>query len=183
MTPLSPTDRAALLGIARGAILSHLGIAPAPALPERGPLAEPRGAFVTVSVRGELRGCIGTLRPTDALARTVARMAVSAATEDPRFVPLSSADVPELGLAVSVLGEPFRLAEPRAVKVGAHGLVVRKGWHRGVLLPKVAAREGWDVETFLKHVCLKAGLPARAWQEPDTELDAFEADEFGEEPT
>ncbi len=183
MIPLSPTDRAALLGIARGAILSHLRVAPAASLPEAGPLAEPHGAFVTVSVRGDLRGCIGTLRSTEALARTVARMAISAATEDPRFAPLSAADVPELGVAVSVLGEPFRLPDPRAVKIGAHGLIVRKGWHRGVLLPKIAAQEGWDAETFLKHVCLKAGLPARAWQDPDTELEAFEADEFGEEPT
>jgi uncharacterized protein len=84
---------------------------------------------------------------------------------------------------VSVLGEPRRLSEPRAVRVGTDGLLVRRGFHRGVLLPKVAVREGWDAETFLKHVCLKAGLPARAWQEPDTELEAFEADEFGEEPT
>jgi uncharacterized protein len=183
MTPLSTTDRSALLGIARGAILAHLGGTPAPAMPGAGPLAAPAGAFVTVSVRGELRGCIGTLRGADPLARTVARMAVAAATEDPRFPPLAPADVPELGVSVSVLGEPRRLSEPRAVRVGTDGLLVRRGFHRGVLLPKVAVREGWDAETFLKHVCLKAGLPARAWQEPDTELEAFEADEFGEEPT
>jgi uncharacterized protein len=183
VTALSATDRAALLGIARAAILAHLGGPPAPAPPEAGTLGEPRGAFVTVSVNGDLRGCIGTLRATEPLARTVARMAVAAAADDPRFEPLGTADVPELGIAISVLGEPFRLRDPRAVKVGEHGLVVRKGWHRGVLLPKVATREGWDAETFLKHVCLKAGLAARAWQEPDTEIDAFVADEFGEEPT
>ncbi|WP_242393723.1 AmmeMemoRadiSam system protein A [Anaeromyxobacter oryzisoli] len=183
MISLSATDRAALLGVARGAILAPLAGTPPPALPATGPLAEPAGAFVTVTVRGELRGCIGTLRAAGPLAATVARMALAAATEDPRFPPIGAADVPELGVSVSVLGEPFRLSEPRTVQVGVHGLVVKQGWHRGVLLPKVAVREGWDAESFLKHVCLKAGLPARAWQEPDTEIDAFEADEFGEEPT
>jgi AmmeMemoRadiSam system protein A len=183
VTALSATDRAALLGVARAAILERLGGPPAPPPPEAGPLGERRGVFVTVSVNGDLRGCIGTLRATEPLARTVARMAVAAAADDPRFEPLGTADVAELGIAISVLGEPFRLADPRGVKVGEHGLVVKKGWHRGVLLPKVATREGWDAETFLKHVCLKAGLPARAWQEPDTEIDAFVADEFGEEPT
>lgn len=183
MTPLSPADRAALLGIARGAILARLAATPAPALPEAGPFAAPRGVFVTVTVRGGLRGCIGTLRATGPLAATVARMALSAATEDPRFAPLTAGDLPDLDLALSVVGEPFRLPDPRAVRVGAHGLVVKRGWHRGVLLPRVAVREGWDAESFLKHVCLKAGLPARAWQEPDTEIDAFEADEFGEEPS
>ena len=76
MTPLSAIDRAALLGIARGAVLAHLGLAPAPALPATGPLADERGAFVTLHVDADLRGCIGTFRPQSSLASTVARMAV-----------------------------------------------------------------------------------------------------------
>jgi uncharacterized protein len=182
MTPLSPTDRAALLGIARGAILAHLGVTAVPATPEAGALGEPRGAFVTVSVRGELRGCIGTFRPAGSLARTVASMAVSAASEDPRFPRIAPEEVPELGVAVSALGGPRPIADPRAVRVGEQGLLVKKGWHRGALLPRVAVEHGWDAETFLKHACLKAGLPARAWEEPDTEIEVFEAEEFGEEP-
>jgi AmmeMemoRadiSam system protein A len=182
VTPLLQTDRAALLGLARGAVLAHLGLAPEPAVPEAGALGEPRGAFVTLHVGPDLRGCIGSFRPLGSLARTVARMAVSAASEDPRFRPIGSEDVPELRVAVSALGAPAPLADPRAVEVGRHGLIVKRGWHRGALLPKVAVEQAWDADTFLRHACLKAGLPPTAWREPDCEVEAFEADEFGEGP-
>ncbi len=180
MTPLSPTDRAALLGIARRAILSHLGLATAPSLPAAGALAEERGAFVTVHVGGELRGCIGTFRPQGSLAATVARMAVAASSEDPRFRSLGSGDVARLDVAVSALGPPHALGDPRAVAVGREGLIVTRGFHRGTLLPKVAVEQGWGAEEFLKHTCLKAGLPPRAWEDPDVTVEAFEAEEFGE---
>jgi AmmeMemoRadiSam system protein A len=183
MTPLSPTERAALLGIARGAILSHLGLAPAPGLPTGGALGEERGAFVTVRVSGELRGCIGTFRPSGSLAATVARMAVSAASEDPRFHPVSAEDLAALEISVSALGAPRPLADPRAVAIGREGLIAKRGFHRGTLLPKVAVEHGWSAEEFLKHTCLKAGLPPRAWQETDVTIEAFEAEEFGEGPS
>jgi AmmeMemoRadiSam system protein A len=180
MTPLSTTDRAALLGIARGAVLAHLGVAPAPDLPASGPLGEERGAFVTLHVGDDLRGCIGTFRPQGSLAATVARMAVAAACEDPRFQAIAAEDVAELRVAISALRPPRRLADPRAVALGREGLVVKRGFHRGTLLPKVAVEHGWTAEEFLKHTCLKAGLPPRAWEEPDVEIEAFEAEEFGE---
>jgi AmmeMemoRadiSam system protein A len=182
VTPLSPSERAALLGIARGAVLAHLELAPAPALPASGPLAEPRGAFVTLHVARDLRGCIGSFRPQGTLAHTVARMAVAAATEDPRFPRLRPEEVPELRVAVSALELPFRLDDPRKVEVGRQGLVVKKGWNRGALLPKVATEHGWDAEAFLRHTCLKAGLPPTAWRDPDCEVEAFEAEEFEEGP-
>jgi AmmeMemoRadiSam system protein A len=180
MTPLSATDRAALLGIARGAVLAHLGLARPPALPEAGALAEPRGAFVTLHVGGDLRGCIGTFRPAGSLAATVARMAVAAASDDPRFPPIGAGDVAALQVAVSALSAPHPIADPRAVEIGRQGLVVARGYHRGTLLPKVAVEQGWGPEEFLKHTCLKAGLPPRAWEEPDVSIQAFEAEEFGE---
>jgi AmmeMemoRadiSam system protein A len=180
VTPLSPTERAALLGLARGAVLSHLGLAPAPAVPAAGALAEPRGAFVTLHVGDDLRGCIGSFRALGTLAETVAKMAVAAASQDPRFRPIQGQDVADLRVAVSALAPPERLADPRAVEIGRQGLVVKRGWHRGALLPKVAVEQGWDAEAFLRHACLKAGLPPTAWREPDCEVEAFEADEFGE---
>lgn len=180
MTPLSSTDRAALLGIARGSILAHLGLAHAPALPSQGPLAEERGAFVTVHVAGDLRGCIGTFAPQGSLAATVARMAVSAASQDPRFRPISASDLAALDVAVSALGVPHPLADPRSVAVGREGLIVKRGFHRGTLLPRVAVEHGWGPEDFLKHTCLKAGLPPRAWEDEDVTIEAFEAEEFGE---
>jgi len=184
MTPLTAADRAALLGIARGAILARLGLRPAPALPAEGPLAEPRAAFVSVHVGGELRGCIGTFQDDTPLAVTVARVAVSAAREDPRFAPIGAADVPGLAVSVSALAPPRpvpSVADRPKVRIGAEGLLVRRGFHRGALLPKVAVEQGWGPEEFLKHASLKAGLPARAWQEADTEVLVFEAEEFGEE--
>ena len=181
MSPLSPIDRAALLGIARGAVLSRLGLAGPPPLPAAGRLAEAGGAFESLHVRGELRGCIGTFRPGASLAKVVAEMAVAAASEDPRFPPLTAADVPGLDVHVSVLGPLRALADVHEIEIGRHGVVVRSGWHHGALLPRVAVENGWDAPTFLKHACLKAGLPARAWQEPATKLEVFEADEFGQE--
>jgi AmmeMemoRadiSam system protein A len=182
MTPpaLSATDRAALLGIARGAILAHLGVTSAPPLPESGPLAERRGAFVTVRVSGELRGCIGTFRPQGSLAATVARMAVAAASEDPRFSPIDARDVADLQVAISALGPTGPIADPRKVEIGRQGLLVSRGFHRGTLLPKVAVEHGWGPEEFLKHTCLKAGLPPGAWEEPDVTVEVFDAEEFGE---
>jgi hypothetical protein len=183
VTPLTLAERSALLGVARAAVLAHLQGKPPPEPGLFGALAEPRGAFVSLHVGGALRGCVGTLSPADGLARTVARMAVAAASQDPRFPPLTPADVPELSVEISALGPRRPLPEPLAVRVGQDGLVVRKGWHRGTLLPRVAVEHGWDAPEFLKHACLKAGLPARAWQEPGLELEAFEAEEFGEERT
>ncbi len=177
--PLSPAERGALLGIAREAIRARLGLGPPPALPESGALAERRGAFVTLHRRGELRGCIGRFDPEGSLARTVAEMAVAAAFTDPRFPPLTSGEADDLDVHVSALGPRVPLPDPATLRVGAHGLVVKQGWHRGVLLPVVAVERGWDAPTFLKHACLKAGLRADAWTAPSTTLETFEAEEFG----
>lgn len=178
---LSATERAALLGIARGTVLNVLGIAPAPGLPSSGTLAQPRGAFVTLQVDGELRGCIGTFTPRGSLAQTVADMAKAAATEDPRFTKLRADELAALSISVSALRTPHLLEDRSRIEVGLHGLVVRKGWNRGVLLPKVAVEHGWDGPTFLKQACLKAGLPAIAARDPDLVVEVFVAEEFGEE--
>jgi AmmeMemoRadiSam system protein A len=181
VTRLSPAERAALLGVARGAVLAHLGVAPGPAVPETGALAEERGAFVSLYVGSELRGCIGTFRPLGSLAATVARMAVAAACEDPRFPAVRADEVKDLAVSVSALAPPHRLADPRReVEVGRHGLIVKKGWNRGALLPRVATEHGWDAAKFLEQTCLKAGLPPSAWKEPGCEVEGFEAEEFGE---
>jgi AmmeMemoRadiSam system protein A len=184
MSALSREDRTALLAIARGAVAAHLGLGPPPALPTAGPLSDPAGAFVSLHVKGALRGCIGTFRADQPLAAVVARMAVSAASEDPRFAPVGPAELPGLAVSVSVLG-PTRpvpgLPGRRTVRVGEEGLLVRRGLHRGTLLPRVAVEQGWGPEEFLKHACLKAGLHARAWEEAGTEVLVFEAEEFGEE--
>ena len=178
--PLSVVEKGALLGIARAAIQARLGLGPPPPLPESGGLAERRGAFVTLHRGGELRGCIGRFEPEGSLARTVADMAVAAAFDDPRFPPLEAGEAGGLDIHVSALGPRIPLPDPALLRVGVHGLVVKQGWHRGVLLPVVAVEHGWDAPTFLKHVCIKAGLRADAWRDPGTTLETFEADEFGD---
>jgi AmmeMemoRadiSam system protein A len=178
--PLTPAERAALLGVARAAIRHHLGLGPRPEIPETGGLAAPRGAFVTLHRRGDLRGCIGRFEPDRTLGRTVAAMAVAAANDDPRFPPVEPEELEEVEIRISALGPRRPLPDPSGLVVGEHGLVVQRGWQRGALLPVVAVERGWDAPTFLKHACLKAGLPADAWRDPDTSLEVFGAEEFGE---
>ena len=181
MTALGVAERAALLGLARAAVRARLGAGLAPAPPGAGPLAEPRGAFVTLRSRGELRGCIGTFAPRGSLAETVVRMAVAAATEDPRFPPLRPEELDGLDVHVTVL-EPRRpLRDVSELAVGRDGVVVRLGWHRGALLPRVAVEEGWDAETLLRRTCLKAGLPPDAWRDPEATVELFAAEEIGPE--
>ena len=109
-----------------------------------------------------------------------AKMAAAAASEDPRFRAIEARDVGDLEISISILDPPRRLSDPTRIDVGREGLVVKMGWNRGTLLPKVAVEHGWDAETFLRHTCLKAGLPPTAWREPGCEVEAFEAEEFGE---
>jgi hypothetical protein len=110
-------------------------------------------------------------------------MAVAAAKDDPRFPPVRPEEIGALEVSVSALSPSRALDDRRSVKVGEQGLLVRQGFHRGTLLPKVAVEQGWGAEEFLKHACLKAGLHARAWQERETEVEVFEAEEFGGEPS
>ncbi len=180
MSALSASERAALLGIARAAVRHHLGVGAPPEIPADGALGAERGAFVTLHRDGELRGCIGSFRPGGSLARTVAAMAVAAASEDPRFEPLRADEVDALDIRISALGAPRPMRSPAEVEIGRHGLVVRSGWSRGTLLPVVAVERGWDAATFLRHTCLKAGLPPEAWRDPDTVVEIFEAEEFGD---
>ena len=177
---LSSLERAALLGLARAAIRHRLGEGPAPEIPATGALGEPRGAFVTLRHEGELRGCIGTLEPQGPLAATVARMAVAAATQDPRFEPVAAAELDQLTVSISALSPLRRIAGPPDVEVGRDGVVVQLGWHRGTLLPSVAVEHGWDAEQLLRHTCLKAGLAPDAWKDPRAVMEAFSAEEFGE---
>lgn len=148
------------------------------------PLApEPRGAFVTLKTReGDLRGCIGTILPVGPLDETVARMAVAAAVEDPRFPAVRASELPGLLFEISALTLPQPVPDPARIEVGRHGLIVTRGSRKGLLLPQVAPEWGWDREEFLKHTCLKAGLPEEAWRDPQTRLEWFEAEVWGEEP-
>jgi AmmeMemoRadiSam system protein A len=179
---LNERERAALLRVAREAIVQTVGARDAQPEPV-GAADRPSlkaGAFVSLHRRGSLRGCIGTFDMSQPVAERVEEMAVAAATRDPRFKPVSEAEVGELEIEISVLTPPRRIESPDEIQVGVHGLMVSRGYLRGVLLPQVATEYGWDRETFLAHTCRKAGLPDTAWQDPDTVIQVFTAEVFGE---
>jgi len=184
---LSADERRLLLEHARAAVLSNIGDegdearadgdGEAPVGPA---LTAPGAAFVTLHVGGNLRGCIGTLERRRSLWSVVGDMAAAAATRDPRFPPLDAADLRALTVEMSVLTPDVVIHRPEEIEIGRHGLDVRRGGARGLLLPQVAVEHGFDREKFLAATCRKAGLPADAWNDADTEIRVFEADVFGD---
>jgi AmmeMemoRadiSam system protein A len=177
---LTAEERGALLKAAREAIEARLrGERPARTEAE-GELAKHHGAFVTLTRNGRLRGCIGFVIAERPLLETVREAAQAAAFQDPRFPPLRPAELPEIRLEISVLSEPRPVRGLEEIRVGTHGLIVRRGPRSGLLLPQVATEYGWDRDTFLAHTCAKAGLPEDCWREPGTTIELFGAEVFGE---
>jgi AmmeMemoRadiSam system protein A len=144
-----------------------------------GLLKERRGAFVTLHVDGELRGCIGYPLPVKPLDETIIEMAVAAASQDTRFEPLAADEMERLKIEISVLGLPEPVGDPERVEVGRHGIIVSKGYFKGLLLPQVPVEQRWDRETFLAHGCLKAGLPPEEWRK-GAKIEVFTAQVFSE---
>jgi hypothetical protein len=179
---LTESERHLLLSLARKSVDTYFsGLEPDLAVADCSPaLSQPRGAFVTLHKRGELRGCIGTFHPDGPLYRVVAQMARQAAFSDYRFRPVTNRELDTLDIEISVLTPMKRICDPNQVAVGRDGLYIKRGICAGVLLPQVPVEQGWDREQFLDHTCLKAGLPAGAWKEKNTELYVFQAEVFGE---
>lgn len=136
-----------------------------------------RGAFVTLSAGGRLRGCIGTIEGVVPLMEAVVRNAREAAVGDPRFTPVAPGEVAGLDLEISALTPLRPLADPEEIDVGRHGVLLEVRGRRAVFLPQVAAEEGWDRATMLGHLALKAGLAPNAWQDGARFL-VFEAEVF-----
>ena len=183
----SPEQRKILLAIAREAIATGLADKPLEHGPQFlaassgvawGVLREPRGAFTTLYLDGELRGCVGYPAPIRPLYEAVAETARAAAFEDTRFWPVDAEEAPKLKISLSVLSPLFPI-EAEQVEVGRHGLVISDGLRRGLLLPQVPVEHGWGRETFLQQTCRKAGLPPDAWRK-NTTLEAFTAEVFGD---
>jgi len=143
-------------------------------------LQQDRGAFVTINKNGDLRGCIGYIAPVEPLIDTVRDVAAYAASRDPRFPPVTQVELGELQYEVSVLSPLRRVLDVKQIQVGQHGLLMKKGNHEGVLLPQVPVDERWDRKTFLEETARKAGLPASAWKDADTDIFMFTAVVFGE---
>lgn len=176
----SAAERQALLALARHAIAEAVGAAAPGPLPAADGAGR-GGAFVSLHERdGGLRGCIGFIESDEPRPRTVHDAAVAAATHDPRFPAVRAEELPGLRLEISLLTPPHPIRADE-VECGRHGLIVSRGSRRGLLLPQVPAHFGWTREQFLAATCRKAGLPETAWREPDTKLEAFEAEVFRED--
>jgi uncharacterized protein len=176
---VSREDQKSLLQLARHAIQTTLQTGRRlPVVESLSPLLrEKRGTFVTLWMEG-LRGCIGFPYPIKPLAEAVQEAAIGAALQDPRFPPVRAEELPSIEIEISVLTVP-KAIEPRQIQIGVHGLIVSKGNRSGLLLPQVAMEYHWDVETFLRQTCVKAGLPEAAWKEK-TDIFGFEAQVFSE---
>jgi len=170
-------DRETLLNIARSAIVAHVTGVRADVAAD-GNLGQRRGGvFVTVYCGGELRGCIGQLREDKPLVQAVAECARSAASADPRFPPIASAELQSVDVELSLLGPFETIQGPADIDVGRHGVLVEHRGLRGLLLPQVATEWEWDAETLLARTCQKAGLPLDAWKKGAT-LWRFDAEVF-----
>jgi AmmeMemoRadiSam system protein A len=152
-------------------LAARRGLVPGPALTGH------RGAFVTLRAAGSLRGCIGTIEGVCPLTEAVLRNARAAACEDPRFAPVSPAELDGLDLEISALTPLVPVASPDDIVVGRHGVLLSAGGRRAVFLPQVASEEGWDRTTMLRHLARKAGLPPDAWRD-GAGFQVFEAEVF-----
>ena len=133
-----------------------------------------------LKINHQLRGCIGYTSPVKPLHQTVRDVAIQAATQDPRFRPVTKDELKVLTYEISVLS-PFRkILNTERIEVGVHGLLVKKGNRSGLLLPQVPVEQGWDRQTFIEQTCRKAGLPLDAWKDPETDIFGFTAFVFGE---
>jgi len=178
---LSADEKSKLLTIARESIARHLSDGTLPQLDVTEPsLTRKSGAFVTLEMAGELRGCIGHILAQEPLYITIQQAAVSAAMQDPRFPPLTTEELDEVSIEISVLSPLRRITDVQEIEVGTHGLFIVAEGRRGLLLPQVATEEGWSRDEFLDAVCRKAGLPEDAWRSGGTALYTFTAIVFGE---
>ena len=156
---LSREDKGALLDLARETVAAAArGERPPEPRNPSGPLREKGAAFVTLRLAGELRGCIGHVEAVEPLWESVRDMAQAAAERDSRFPPLRPDELPGLQIEISVLS-PMTPIRPDEIRVGVHGLYVKRGSQGGLLLPQVAVEWGWDAPEFLRRTFEKAGLP------------------------
>ena len=178
---VTPKERERLLALARRSVEAAVKSGKTvDADGTAGLLGDDLGAFVTLKINGQLRGCIGYVVPMKPLCETVRDVAAFAAVRDRRFDPVSKQELDQLEYEISVLSPIRRVTDVDKIVVGKHGLLIRKGDREGLLLPQVASDRGWDTETFLAHTCRKAGLPEDAWKSEQTDIFAFTAVVFDE---
>lgn len=181
---LSSDDRRELLALARLTLERYILAGELLETPPPGRTLSPRilvphPVFVSLHRGPRLRGCVGFSEPIKPLAHAVMENAVSAALRDFRFPPVEAAELGEVVIEISVMSELSELL-PGDVMPGVHGLLIERGGRRGLLLPQVAVEHRWDRESFLRQLCLKAGLLENDWKPPGARLLGFTACVFSE---
>lgn len=179
---LSNAEQQTLLRLARDAITAELTGKPQPDLEDYNltdELNKKSGVFVTLTIDGNLRGCIGEIPTTQPLPRAVRERAVDAAIHDPRFQPLSAVELDQIHIEISALTPPRPVSSYNDIVLGRDGVYLIKGFHRAVYLPQVAPEQGWDLEQTLSSLARKAGLPGDGWKE-DASFEVFQAQVFHE---
>lgn len=187
MADLTSNDKAYLLLLARSVIENALKAQPKEPIPDDTSAAihQDGGCFVTLHKQGALRGCIGTIEPHQSLVKGVQDNAINAAFKDPRFPPLTSDELADIDLEVSILTVPQKLkfTDPedlkRQLKPGVHGVILSQGWRRSTFLPQVWEQLP-DKELFLRHLCEKAGMRGDCWRDPETDVEVYEVQAFNE---
>ena len=145
------------------------------------------GVFVTINKKNSLRGCIGFSLPIKKLSEGLVDAAISAATKDPRFPPITVEELDKISFEVTVLTTPeeIKVEDPleylSVIKIGRDGLILENPYASGLLLPQVPVEYGWNVEEFLGYTCEKAGLEKNAWKDNSTKISKFEGQIFKEE--
>ena len=183
--PLTEAEGRRALAYSRAVLEAYCTGGPPPAaLPSAPPFTVVQGVFVTLRLRdGTLRGCLGRVEEPLTLADGLRAMTVAAASRDPRFPPVAPDELADLRIEISVLSVPEPLPGPRDLELGRDGLIIAHGDATGLLLPQVAAEQGWTGERFLQAVSRKAGLPENAWTWTDSTLRRFTAQVFADSGT
>ncbi|PVX24883.1 MAG: TIGR00296 family protein [Candidatus Bathyarchaeum sp.] len=189
---LTPKEGKFLVNLARQTVTEYLkhGIMLEVSEDFSSKLMEPCGVFVTLNKIHNgtkmLRGCIGLPYPTTPLVKAVIDAAVSAATQDPRFPPVTLDELDQIVFEVSVLTPPELVTVEKPtdylskIQVGRDGLILEKGYNKGLLLPQVPVEQKWATEEFLSQTAMKAGLPPDSWLLKDTKIYRFQAIIFEE---
>jgi MEMO1 family protein len=179
--PLSLEDKKELMRIAKESVVTFVRDDKLPKVDTKIPrLKEMGAAFVTLKENGQLRGCIGHVIAHEPLYLCIRDVACSAAKQDPRFPPVTAAELPKLEYEISVLSPMAPVKDLKLIEVGKDGLLMKSGPFQGLLLPQVPGEQGWDRDQFLSHTCMKAGMEPECWRKPETEVYHFRALVFGE---
>lgn len=144
-------------------------------------LKENCGMFVTLHKNGNLRGCIGYIEGVMPLYEAVSDLTLASAFNDPRFPPVSISEYQDIDIEISVLTKPEKISDPNLIKMGEHGVIVKKGHRQGVFLPQVATETGWSRDTFMDRLCIdKAGISKDSWRNGTAEIFIFSVQLFSE---